>query len=114
MAPDLHAVPVVDTTLRAELETVGGPALVARLVSMFLDDAPDRLAQIDRGITAGDAVMVARAAHRIKGGAATVGALRVSTVARFVEHTAQAGELAPVPELRDLLASELDALRATT
>jgi len=112
MALDLDALPVVDPDLRAELEMVGGPELPARLVHMFLDDVSGLIGQIDTAQAAGDSASLAKSAHRIKGGAAAVGAQRVVAVAKAIEFAGRQERLADVPGLMPILSTELDALKA--
>lgn len=112
MLPGLDSLPVVDTELRAELEMVGGPELPPRLVHMFLDDVPSLIEQIQVATGSGDSVTVSRSAHRIKGGAAAVGARRVAAVAKAIEFAGKQARLPEVPSLLPVLDTTLGELRS--
>jgi HPt (histidine-containing phosphotransfer) domain-containing protein len=114
MISGLDSLPVIDPALRAELEMVGGPELPARLVDMFLTDVPPLLETIDQSCKTGDSTATARAAHRIKGGAAAVGAQRVAAVAKALEFAGRKDRLGDVPGLRPLLDAELATLKAAS
>lgn len=110
MLPGLEPLPIVDAELRAELESVGGKEMPAQIVRMFLDDSLQLSTRIQALTDAHDSDAVAKAAHRIKGGAAAVGALRVVHVAQAMESASRRGELGGIPQLLPLLQAELAAL----
>jgi len=110
MLPGLDPLPIVDAELRAELESVGGKELPAQIVHMFLEDSQQLTTRIRDLTAANDSAAVAKAAHRIKGGAAAVGALRVVHVSQAMESQSRRGELGNIPELLPLLQAELAAL----
>jgi len=111
MVPDLSTVPIIDQSLREELEMVGGTALHPRLVKMFVEDTATNWSEVTTAIQTADAPLLARSAHRIKGGAAAVGARRVSTVASALEASGRQDRLEDAPMLQTLLAAELEALK---
>jgi PAS domain S-box-containing protein len=63
----------------------GKHALVVQLVQVFLEDLPNTLTEIDTAVQAKDATRVERAAHRLKGGAATLAAGPVAQAAAKLE-----------------------------
>ena len=107
---------IVDPGPLADLED---PELVASLVELFFADATAQVRRLDEALEAGDFGRVRSLAHRLQGGAATVGALTVSRLCQAVceaarmRWTAEASALAGrLPEaLRDAR-SELEALLA--
>ena len=109
--PDM--LPVIDSALWAELEMVGGIELPPRLVTMFLDDVYGLITQINTAVEGGDASTVAKSAHRIKGGAAAVGARRVATVAKAVESAGRESQLAGMPDMIRTLETEIELLKQT-
>jgi len=111
MAIELANLSVIDPDIRAELEMVGGAGLLARLIEMFFDDSKRLLASIDQAISSGDSTVVAQAAHRLKGGAAAVGAQRVAAVAMELEQASRESSLADARAMMDM---ELAALRAAS
>jgi HPt (histidine-containing phosphotransfer) domain-containing protein len=62
----------------ARLSDIGDPDAEATLVSMFLDQAAERLPQFKQAIDTADAARLQALAHALKGAAATVGAERMS------------------------------------
>lgn len=96
--------------LRA-LQEPGAPDFVAELVATFLAESAKDLAALTAAAASGDLVSAARAAHRIKGAAASVGAVRVSAVAAVVERTAGRGDAAGLPGLVTDVAAEIDRVR---
>ncbi len=87
---DLRDRPVLD--LDGVLERMGGDLeLLVEVAGMFLRHWPELHARMTRAIGAGDALGLAQAAHRVKGGAANIGAERVSALAAALEKRARAG-----------------------
>lgn len=78
----------------------------AELLSMFLEDAPNRLRRIVDGHDA------EREAHTLAGGAATAGLARVEAHARSLEVSLREGNASEVARTLDLLRVELDAAGA--
>jgi len=113
MLPGPDILPVIDSSLWAELEMVGGTALPPRLVTMFLEDVYDLITRISTAAERGDASTVAQSAHRIKGGAAAVGARRVATVAKAVEAAGREAQLAGMSDMLRTLETEIDVLKQT-
>lgn len=89
-------------------ELVGGDAEALReLVDAFLEDAPARSREIREGIAHGDAELVRRAAHTLKGNAATFGALELAETCRALEQLASGGGLDGAEELADRVEAAL-------
>jgi HPt (histidine-containing phosphotransfer) domain-containing protein len=68
-------------------------------VDAFLAEAPLRVAELREGVQAGDAALIARAAHTLKANAATFGARELENRSRALEERARAGEAAETEEL---------------
>ena len=80
--------------VRTLLEMIGDdPAMVTEVVDAFLDDAPDRLAEIATGLADGDGALVRRAAHTLKANGLTFGALTFAEACRELEDAARADQL---------------------
>ncbi len=75
------------------LQSPDGGDFVAHLVEVFDREAHAQLDAIDEAIERADAAQLDSAAHRLKGGAASVGAERVAEVAKVLEERAEANEL---------------------
>jgi HPt (histidine-containing phosphotransfer) domain-containing protein len=97
-APGTEGV-LLDRTALEKVRTLGGPHLVARLIDMFLENAPDRLARAVAGTADGDLETVERATHSLKSTAGNLGARRLQLLAEAAEDlaAARAGtQLAPL------------------
>ena len=87
LALDPHA-------LAALSDLVGDdPEAITEIVEAFLEDAPDRLAEIRTGLAADDLELVRRAAHTLKANGLTFGAQVFATACAELERTAKLGEL---------------------
>ena len=82
------------TAVGALRDLVGDdPEILRDVVVAFLEDAPERLGEIARGLAEGDPALVRRAAHTVKSNALTFGALRLADACRRLEETARGEEL---------------------
>lgn len=93
-APDAPARPPADDKLvnpepLATLRAMGGSALVQRVLRLFYTDGLAQLAKAQAGVLADDREMIRYAAHSLKSAAANVGAMRLSELARTLEHNAR-------------------------
>ena len=82
--------PVVDASLDREtiaqlVEDLGDSGLVAAAVTIFLEELPERLVAIHRACGEGAADDVKSVAHSLKGSAAMLGALRLSSLCAEME-----------------------------
>jgi CheY-like chemotaxis protein len=99
----------------AALAAVGGDRdLLRELAEMFLEAGPGQLAAVRDAAARGDAKELERAAHTLKGGAATFAAPAVVDAAWALERRGRAGELgdldAPLAALEAATAGLLHAL----
>jgi len=94
--PELD-LPVVDERTLGELLATTGDDLgfVRELVETFLADAPTQVDAMTAAVQADDAAALVRPAHTLKSSSATVGAMRLSSVARELEMAARSGRLEP-------------------
>jgi HPt (histidine-containing phosphotransfer) domain-containing protein len=93
---------VVDA-LSAEL---GDPAVLARLVRLYLDQLGERLEAV---VNAEDPAALARGAHSLKSVSATFGVVVVAEISTRLEEIGERGEDAPAPLLDALLDASEDA-----
>lgn len=92
----------------------GNRQLLTDMINFFWEDIPELLKQLDQGLCRQDAAAVQRAAHSIKGLAASFEAQRVSGCARHIEELASHNRLSHLTprleELRKLIAELESAL----
>jgi two-component system sensor histidine kinase/response regulator len=101
---------------------IGGrlrPALVAKVIGLFLAETPTLLDELAQGLQRQDPRVVERALHTLKSTAASVGASALSELAGQAEGHARGGnpdavqaQLAEVRRLFDIAGMQLQALRA--
>ena len=98
----------LDTTL----ENLGGdPELLQEILDYFMEMAPQQLDDLESVLAAGDVDAVDLQAHSMKGGAANVGAVRLSAAARELEMLAKAGGLEGGQEVFARMREEFAALQ---
>jgi two-component system, sensor histidine kinase and response regulator len=77
------------------LDRVGGDEeLLAEVAQLFLEDYPNSMREIDEAVSKGDAKLLERAAHTLKGAASNFGANPVVDSAFALEMAGRAGSLA--------------------
>jgi HPt (histidine-containing phosphotransfer) domain-containing protein len=93
---------------------------IADLLEMALGTGRKHRTALEEGLAAGDASVVARAAHGIKGSAGTIGATEVYRLATELDARARTGDLEGARERIDaisdayaLVAEEVRAYRAS-
>ncbi|HEY4300885.1 MAG TPA: Hpt domain-containing protein [Candidatus Didemnitutus sp.] len=86
---DAHLDPEAIANLRAVNPDDGGEFL-RELIDIFLADTPERIAEIEQALGVGEAEVVSRAAHSIKGSAGNFGAVELASLARGIEQQGNA------------------------
>jgi len=111
LPPDL---PLVDEAVLAELLTSTGddPAFVRELLETYLTETPEQLEAIRAAIEADDAEMLVRPAHTLKSSSATLGAMRLSALARELEMAGRSGSLSA--DVRALLQAATETWATTS
>ena len=95
---------VLDASILQGLKDLGGdddPGLFFELIDLFLQDAPTRMEEIQRGLDQGDIRLLERAAHTLKSSSANIGALTLSELCRSMEERARHNENVGLAELFD-------------
>jgi HPt (histidine-containing phosphotransfer) domain-containing protein len=111
MAAEPRSDDAVDRTvldgLRA-LERAGTPDLVKNLVDCFLEETPRQLADLRDAERRGDAVRLARLAHKLKGSVANLGAHRMVQICGELETLGENGDIGSAPSLVADLEQQFD------
>lgn len=99
--------PAVDPAAVAALRELNpeDPAFLRELIDVFLEDVPQRIAEIEKALATSDAVLLTRAAHTIKGSGSNFGAAGLGHVALEMEKQGKAAAFADA-------AASLPALKA--
>lgn len=82
------------------------------IAGIFLEDTPQRIAELDQNLTTGDVVAFTRAAHSIKGSSSNLGAMVLRHAAEALEHEAKAHGLGAVAPLVATVKTEFERARA--
>ncbi len=86
------------------LDRLGGDGFIVRIVDVFLEDAPTRMAAAREAVAADDLAGLAAAVHALGSSSANLGATALSDLAREMERQAYAKErraLDRMPALED-------------
>jgi HPt (histidine-containing phosphotransfer) domain-containing protein len=94
-----------------QLNQEGQPDVVHEVLTVFLSDAPLRVAAIEEAVRSGDATWVHRAAHAFKGAAGNIGATILHNHCRELDEVAKSGTLARAPELARQIREEFNRVR---
>jgi signal transduction histidine kinase/CheY-like chemotaxis protein len=103
--------PTLDMARLDELAEMGASALplIDRAIENFVAGASENLEILRRALEGGDTQVLRSAAHRLKGSAANLGAVRVAQVAFDLERRADDAAVDSLDHLLDELAAELRA-----
>jgi two-component system, sensor histidine kinase and response regulator len=90
----------------------GDRQLLKELADLYLEDEPGLLAQIERSLQAGDAELLRRTSHTLKGSVSNFCAPLAQSAAYALECAGRNGTLEPAPELLEQLRAVLERVRA--
>jgi HPt (histidine-containing phosphotransfer) domain-containing protein len=97
-----------------ELREFGGMPLAERVAKEFLRECTSMIDTLEKAVQSGDASAIKKAAHRLKGASASVGATKASSMASSLEVRASKGSVegadASVGELSTELQRAQDAI----
>lgn len=92
-----------DAEAIARIHRLGGDDLVGRMIGIFSENVPKRLAAAAEGLAAGDLQAIEQAVHSIKSSAGNLGAIRFQQLAADIEERAEQGLNARLDTLLDEL-----------
>jgi two-component system sensor histidine kinase BarA len=107
------AEPVLDAEQFARLRDEVGDEVLAAMLRDFAGDAPRLLDQIDGGIAVGDAPLVRRLAHTLRGNASYLGGTEVVARCAELETAAHEGSLGGAGDLLAVIRAAHARLAAT-
>ncbi len=90
---------------------MGNEDLAHRIVRGFVDDMPRQIALLAQAVNDSDASRLRLVAHSIKGVAGNVGGIEIEQIARNLEHTGLAGDLAAAAAELPKLAASFERVR---
>ena len=115
MNPSAVAPPVLDVSVMAAIRSLGGPDepdVFAEVARLFLQDVPVQLSALREAIAADCPELVTQVAHRLRGSALEMGALRMAPLCALIEHAGRAQALGTAAAHAALLDAEFAATRA--
>jgi len=101
--------PVLDPTVLENLRQLtppGEPDVLKEVLELFLEDVPVRIERLRTAWQGGDAVVLQRAAHSLKGSAANIGATALLGVCRQLDELGRSGDLSSAAPLVTALEAE--------
>jgi HPt (histidine-containing phosphotransfer) domain-containing protein len=88
------------TAIRALTELLGDDrGALDEVVGAFVEEAPQRLAELRAGVARGDSVLAGRSAHTLKANSLTFGAHGLAALCLRLETAARANELAGLEQV---------------
>ena len=111
----LDTAPVKDIFDRAGFldRLMGDEELATEILGEFLEDVPIKFTALKEALDNGNADMIQRHAHTIKGASANVGALALQEMAYQIEVAGKAGDLAKAGSLASQLDKQYELLKKT-
>ncbi|MBW3649899.1 MAG: Hpt domain-containing protein, partial [Actinobacteria bacterium] len=111
--PVASAEPVgLDAEVLAALRGSEGEQFVAELVTLFVDSARERMAQLAQALASSDMSTAASAAHSLRGSSAGIGATAMAELCLRLERSASAGDVSAAAAPLPLLEAEFARVRA--
>ena len=104
--------PATDPAVVARVRSEIGEELFASLAEMLVNEASSGLTEMRAAFGAGDARALGERAHRLKGGASSLGASAMAETARELQDAGRAGRTDGASDLLDRLELELERTRA--
>jgi HPt (histidine-containing phosphotransfer) domain-containing protein len=98
------------------LQKKGAPDILAKVIDLYITDAPKLLCAMDDALTRGDGDALTKAAHTFKSSSANVGALNLSSLLKELETMGRMNSMKTAPGLlckvEDEYGAVEDALKA--
>src|SRR5687767_8257939 len=103
--------PVIDSESIENLRSLNpgdGDEFLKEIIAIYLEDTPQRIAELEESLAGGDTPRFTRAAHSVKGSSANLGAMAVRHVAEQLEQQSNKHGLADVAGLVSALKAQFD------
>jgi len=101
MANDTLIDPEAIENLRA-LNPDDGDTFLRDIIGIFLEDTPQRLAELRESLASGDQHRFTRAAHSIKGSSSNLGANQLRAISETLEHKSKVSLNGVIPLIEEL------------
>jgi HPt (histidine-containing phosphotransfer) domain-containing protein len=107
--------PVIDSESIENLRSLNpgdGDEFLREIITIYLEDTPQRILELEESLAGGDTNRFSRAAHSVKGSSANLGAMAVRHVAELLEHQSNKHGLVEVTDLIAALKVQFDIAQA--
>jgi CheY-like chemotaxis protein/HPt (histidine-containing phosphotransfer) domain-containing protein len=94
------------------LQEEGKEDLLNKIITIFLNDSPERLKELRKAVNTGDAPSINRIAHTIKSSCANLGAMKISSLFKAMEALGRKNSIEQAPELLSQIEIEFKAVEA--
>jgi signal transduction histidine kinase/CheY-like chemotaxis protein/HPt (histidine-containing phosphotransfer) domain-containing protein len=94
------------------LQGDGDDDLLNKIITIFLSDSPERLAELRKAVNSGDAPSINRIAHTLKSSCANLGALNLSSQFKEMEAMGRTNSIEHTPELLSQIEAEFKTVEA--
>ncbi len=91
--------PILDSAAHEAIRSIGQPALLARLIALYLAETPKQIAALQAAAAAGDPTRIAHVAHTMKSSSRGLGGMRLGKACGDCEANALAGRVAEATAL---------------
>jgi len=108
-----HETPIDVSVLNELRETVGAgdEEMFNELLSIYLDDAPNLIAEMEKAYEMKDVEKLTRSSHTLKSSSATIGAMDLSTLCKQVEHASREGKIDNLDEKIEMIKQEYERVK---
>jgi signal transduction histidine kinase/DNA-binding response OmpR family regulator len=94
------------------LQEEGKEDLLNKIITIFLNDSPERLAELRKAVNSVDAPSINRTAHTLKSSCANLGAMNLSSHFKEMEAMGRTNSIEQAPELLSQIEIEFKAVEA--
>jgi HPt (histidine-containing phosphotransfer) domain-containing protein len=94
------------------LQEEGKEDLLNKIITIFLNDSPERLEELRKAVNSGDAPSINRIAHTLKSSCANLGAMNLSSHFKEMEAMGRTNSIEQAPELLSQIEVEFKAVEA--
>ena len=95
----------------SDLQSQEDPDLLARVLSLYLNESPKEMAALAQAVAVAAAVAIRRPAHSLKSSSANIGASAMSQLCADLEAAGRSGKIEGAPALYDKLKAEHDRVQ---
>ncbi len=105
--PEFMDLPTLDLSAFQDLrETIGDDLIFSDLVTLYLNSAENLMDEIQIAFTGQDAYKLLISSHSLKSTSASIGAIKLSQISKYLEKVGKTGEITVSTDILNLLNNE--------